>query len=37
MSQAAVHVKIEDRPGGERIARVTVDNARQAQLPVDDG
>ena len=27
MSEAAVHVKMEDRPGGARIARVTVDNA----------
>jgi enoyl-CoA hydratase/carnithine racemase len=27
MSEAAVHVKMEDRPGGVRIARVTVDNA----------
>ena len=26
MSEAAVHVKMEDRPGGARIARVTVDN-----------
>jgi len=27
MSEAAVHVKMEDRAGGARIARVTVDNA----------
>jgi enoyl-CoA hydratase/carnithine racemase len=29
MSEAAVHVKMEDRPGGARIARVTVDNVRK--------
>ena len=29
MSEAAVHVKMEDRPGDARIARVTVDNVRK--------
>ena len=29
MSEAAVHVKIEERHGGPRIARVTVDNQRR--------
>ena len=29
MSEAAVHVKMEDRPGGARIAGVTVDNVRE--------
>jgi enoyl-CoA hydratase len=29
MSQAAVHVKMEDRAGGARLARVVLDNARR--------
>lgn len=29
MSQAAVHVKVEERAGGRRVARVTVDNERR--------
>ena len=35
MSEAAVHVKIEERHGGRASPVVTVDNAAPAQLPVD--